>query len=487
MSLVGIDLGTSAIKVGAYALDGTALAQAHREVPDIRPAPGLCEVDVLLHREAFRSAVTEVAASPRLAADPVQAISFSSSGREVFPVAADGTPIGHCLMTADTRGDDVAAETASRRSPEEWQRLTGHVPRRMDPVNRALWWRRTDPDTVARTRWFMNWHEFYSLLLSGRPVVDWSDAGTWATYDVATAAWSQERIAETGVDPGWLPEIQPNGTPIGTILAGTATDLGLPGDALIVTGAFDTYAASVGSAAIDPGVVSLAAGTWNSFNMPVEAGWPAELVHDGIGVYPHPGPTGFGLLVTNPNGMGVINWARDLTHLSIADLEAGLANAGSGPGHIYADAAFTPLPHVEATEGFGGTFQGVTLAATPVDVVRALLEAIACDFANSLEQLDRRGIPSRLIRATGGGSRNSWLMQLIADVTGVPVEVVAQQEPGAFGAAILAGVGLGAYPSVSSAVAELVTVSRRFEPNGDRGALYARVRDRMRGASLVTV
>ena len=80
-----------------------------------------------------------------------------------------------------------------------------------------------------------------------------------------------------------------------------------------------------------------------------------------------------------------------------------------------------------------------------------------------------------MIRATGGGSKNAWWMQLIADLTGVPVEVVAQDEPGAFGAAILAGVGAGVYASVSAAVAELVTVARRFEPDPARGALYAGV------------
>ena len=320
----------------------------------------------------------------------------------------------------------------------------------------------------------MNWHEYYALLLSGRPVVDWSDAGTWATYDVATGDWSPERIAETGIDPGWLPEIQPNGTPIGRILPEAADEFDLPSDTLIVTGAFDTYAASVGSAAVDPGIVSLACGTWNSFNMPVTPGWPDELVHDGIGVYPHPGPTGFGLLVTNPNGMGVIDWARNLLHLSIAELEAGLAMAGPGPGHIFADAAFTPLPHVSATPGFGGTFSGVTLAATAVDIVRALLEGIACDFSLTLDRLRERGIESRLVRATGGGSKNAWWMQLTADVSGIPVEVVAQEEPGAFGAAILAGVGAGVYESVSTAVAQLVTVARRFEPDTGRGRALRR-------------
>jgi sugar (pentulose or hexulose) kinase len=479
LSLIGIDLGTSAIKVGAYAADGTSLTEAHRSVAGSHPEPGHSEVDVFASREAFRSALREVAAHRALRADPPVAISFSSSGREVFPVAEDGTPLGPCLSTSDIRGDDVAAETASRRSPEAWQRLTGHVPRRMDPVNRALWWRKTDPETVARTRWFMNWHEFYALLLSGRPVIDWSDAGTWATYDVATAAWSPERIAETGIDPRWLPEIQPNAAPIGRILREVSLDLHLPADTLIVTGAFDTYAASVGSAAVDPGIVSLACGTWISFNMAVRPGWPVELVHDGIGVYPHPGPTGFGLLHTNPNGMGVVDWARTVLHLSIAELEAGLAGSGPGPGRIFADAAFTPLPHVAASAEFGGAFSGVTLAATGVDIARGLLEGIACEFSLTLDLLRRRGIQPELVRATGGGSKNAWFLQLMADVSGIPVEVVAQGEPGAFGAAILAGIGAGVYESVSAAAAELVIVSRRFEPDTARGARYAGVRKRI--------
>lgn len=481
MSLVGIDLGTSAIKVVAYAEDGAQLASARRDVPGYRPEPGHWEVNVLESRDAFWSALGAVAADPRLRDDPAQAISFSSSGREVFPAAADGTPLGPCLMTADTRGDEIAAQTASRRSPEEWFRLTGHVPRRMDPVNRALWWRANHPDIIANTRWFMNWHEYYSLLLSGRPVVDWSDAGTWATYDVETAGWSPERISETGIEGSWLPDVQPNGTPIGTILPAAASAVGLPDDVLIVTGAYDTYAAAIGSAAVDPGVISLACGTWHSFNTPVTPGWPVELVHDGMNVFPHPGPTGFGILVTNPNGMSVIDWARALVGLSVADLERGLAGAGGGPGHVFANPRFTPLPHVEAAPGFGGTFTGVTLATTSIDIVRSLLEGIACEFSLALTVLRRHGIVPALVRATGGGSKSTWWLQLKADLTGVPVEVVDQDEPGAFGAAILAGVGAGIYPSVSHAVERLVAVSRRFEPNAERGARYAGVLERLAG------
>jgi sugar (pentulose or hexulose) kinase len=479
MSLIGIDLGTSAIKVVAYAQDGTAIASARREVPGSHPEPGHWEVDVLASREAFWSALEAVAGDAAVRADRATALSFSSSGREVFPVAADATPLGPCLMTADTRGDETAARTAAARSPEAWFRLTGHVPRRMDPVNRALWWREHHPEVTARTRWFMNWHEYYALLLSGRPVVDWSDAGTWATYDTASGDWSAERVAETGIDATWLPEVRPNAAPIGTILPEAAARTGLPADLLVVTGAYDAYAASVGSGAVDPGVVGLSCGTWHSFVMPVAAGWPEALVHDGMSVFPHPGPTGFALLVTNPNGMSVVDWARTMTGLSIADLDAGLRKAGPGPGHVFANPGFTPQPHVEASLGFGGQLAGLTLATQPVDIARALLEGIACQFADALDVLRGHGLLPGLVRATGGGARSSWWLQLHADLTALPVEVVAQDEPGAFGAAVLAGVGAGVFPSVSSAVERLVSVGRRFEPDVARGARYADVRHRL--------
>jgi len=146
---------------------------------------------------------------------------------------------------------------------------------------------------------------------------------------------------------------------------------------------------------------------------------------------------------------------------------------------VFADAALTPLPHVSGAQVQGATFEGITLATKGLDVIRALLEAIACEFSLTIERLSRRGIESSLVRATGGGAKLDWWLQLHADVCGIPFEVVAQDEPGAFGAAILAGVGAGIYPSVSSAIEELVAVSRRFEPDAMRGATYAAVRKRL--------
>ena len=153
----------------------------------------------------------------------------------------------------------------------------------------------------------MNWHEYYALLphgSAGGRLERRRHLGDVRRRD--RVAGRRERIVETGIDPAWLPEVQPNATPIGHILPDVADDLGLPTDLLVVTGAYDTYAASVGSAAIDPGSVSLSCGTWHSYNLAVWPGWPVDLVHDGLSVFPHPGPTGFGILSTDPNGMSVV-------------------------------------------------------------------------------------------------------------------------------------------------------------------------------------
>jgi xylulokinase len=485
--LVGVDVGTSAVKVGAYALDGTLLAQARQPVAARRAAPGQWEVNVADSLNAFRSALAAVTRDAKVRDDPPSAVALSSSGREVFPAAENGSPLGPCLMTADTRGDDVASRTAARHPVHEWFRLTGHEPRRMDPVNRALWWQETYPAITESARWFLNWHEYYALLLSGRPVADASNAGAWAVYDIQSGDWSADLISETGINPSWLPEIQSSGTLIGQILPDAAKAFSLPEDTAIATGAWDMCAAAVGVGAVRPGTLALTCGSWHSFVLPISPGWGPDLVEEGVTVVPHPGPPGFGLAVFNPNGMSVVDWARGNLSLSTTELEAGLDASGPAPGPVFADCTFTPLPHAPARAG-GGVLDGLTLATSAVDIVRALLESIACDFALTLERLQDRGYELQLVRASGGGASSPWLMQLHADLSGLPVEVVAQPEPGAFGAAILAGVACGVYESVSAAVERLVSRARRFEPNEDRGRLYAGVRNRLaasRGTRLI--
>ena len=224
----------------------------------------------------------------------------------------------------------------------------------MDPVNRALWWRRDraggdGPDALV--------HELARVLrtaLTGRPVVDWSDAGTWATYDVATGGWSAARIAETGIEARWLPDVQPNATPIGTDPASRSLpQLGLPPD-LWWSQAPTTRMPRGGLGRGRPGGGRRSrAARGTRCNMAVGAGLASGPRASRAERLPASRPYGFGILSTDPNGMSIMDWARDLTRLSIADLDAGLGGERARvPGTSSADAAFTPLPHRSASRRY---------------------------------------------------------------------------------------------------------------------------------------
>ncbi|HEX9518043.1 MAG TPA: FGGY family carbohydrate kinase, partial [Streptosporangiaceae bacterium] len=136
MSLVGIDVGSSAVKAAAYRAGGGLLAQAAEDVPSRHPAPGAAEVGGDDVWAGVVRAVRRLTASERVRRDPPVALAVSASGREGFPALADGSPLGPCLRTADARRPATELAAALERPAAQWIRDCGHVPDHMDPTNR---------------------------------------------------------------------------------------------------------------------------------------------------------------------------------------------------------------------------------------------------------------------------------------------------------------------------------------------------------------
>ncbi|HZT54315.1 MAG TPA: FGGY-family carbohydrate kinase, partial [Gaiellaceae bacterium] len=255
---------------------------------------------------------------------------------------------------------------------------------------------------------------------------------------------------------------------IGTI----APDL-LPGRPVLAVGAFDAVSAAVGAGAVEDGTCGLVSGSWEDVVAPVGAPPPAAgLAASGFVVGPYPAVAGLGLLGLNPNGGVAVEWARRLARVSWPRLERELEARGQ-PSPVVV------VPHVSgSTCPFGdlqrsrGALLGATLATSGVDLVQAVLEAVALEFTVMLERLAKGGATPRLVRATGGGTRSRWWMQLKADLARAPIEV-ASADSGAFAAALLAGVALGTYPSLTDALRSLVRPVARYEPVEERAARYA--------------
>ena len=287
--------------------------------------------------------------------------------------------------------------------------------------------------------------------LVGTPVVDRSLAGKDFGYDLGSGAWSPQRLAAWDVDPALLPAIVDWGTAVGEVARDVADGLGLPAGVAVGVGALDTSCAALGTGACRPGVVGLAVGSWESFVLPVAAPLPVREVAEAmVSLGPHPGGGRPRRLVAQPERHGR-RGAHPRTAPAVARRARRRADrCGPDPSPVIAvphlSGATSPWRGGDRSEG---SLVGMSLATTRVDVARAFLEGIALDLALTMERLRAAGAAVERVRVTGGGAQSPFWMQLKADLTGLPFEVVAEPEAGALGAAILAGVADGTYVSSS--------------------------------------
>ncbi len=475
MSLIGIDVGTSAVKVAAYREDGELLASSREPVRLRRPRPGWEEMEPEAVWLAACRALGGVTASPALGQDPPRALAVSASGDEAFPVDAEGTSLGPCILSGDMRGADIERKVAARAAASDWYSGCGHVPERMDPILRLLWWRTHRPDVVSRAHRFVGWHEFLTLRLCGFAVIDQSLAGKWLTYDLTTRDWSADRLAGFDIDPGFLPEIRPWGTQIGEVRSNLARKLGLPDRTAVSVGGYDSSCAALGSGASGAGTVGLACGSWEVAVAPADD-WAVadDLAETGLPLVSHPGSSPFAILAQSPNGAAVADWAAALLHLPLGSTQSGLDATGPGPSSVLAvphlSGAISPWKDARESRG---ALLGLTLATTSTEILKACLEGVAYDLALTLEVLRGVRVTVHVLRAAGGGTRSKWWMQLKADLTEIPVEVSGHQEPGTWGAALLAGSAIGVYESAGRASEEMRRTAHEFRPNEQRARLYA--------------
>jgi sugar (pentulose or hexulose) kinase len=472
VSLVGIDIGSSAVKAAAYRDDGGLLAEAAEPMPSRHPAPGAAEIS----GEDVWAGVVRVmrllAADERVKRDPPAAVAVSASGREGFPALADGSPLGPCLRTADARRPRTDLAAALERPTAQWLRDCGHVPDHMDPTNRILWWQEQAPATMSRARWFLGWHEQVSLHLVGRSVIDPALASGFGIFDLATNSWSADRVKALGIDPALLPEIVPWATPLGRIRPKAAAALGLPPACTFVTGSWDGSCAAVGAGVVDEGGVLVAAGTWESAVAPLRRPRLRQVAASRLALTPQPSTPGRALWARSPNGTSVLDWALAVTGLELGQLEQALGSVGPDPAPVlmvpHLSGAPGPWPKVAGTTG---SVLGLTLATSGTDLVRAALEGIAIELTLAIGALRAGGCPITACTVAGGGARSPWWMQLKADLLGIPVHVAGVPEPGTLGAALLAGVGAGCYASIGEAASQ-ARVARRFEPDDGRASRY---------------
>lgn len=481
--LLGIDAGTTSLKVGVFGDDGSTRAVAGEEYALSTPGPDRVELDPEAYWRALVRATRRAIEGAGAAGRDVVALAVSSQGETVTPVGADGRPIGPAIVWLDNRATAEADELARAFGAEEVYAATG-VPAINPtwPAARILWWRRHEPGLFDDAARFLLVEDLLLHRLTGRFVSEGGVQCTSLLYDIRTHAWWEPMLEHVGIGPDRLPELARPGDVVGTLARDAARELGLGEGVLVVAAGMDQGAGAVGVGNSRPGIVSESTG--GALTVQASVGRPDGDRTRRTPVYVHSAPDRYLYCPVCPTGGMALTWFRDrfggeevaraaAEGRSAYDLLTELA-ATVPPGA----GGLTMLPHLagafspEYEPRARGVFFGFGLGHGKGHFVRAILEAVGFMLRRNLELLAAAGAPASEVHSHGGGARSALWCQIKADACHVPVVTMEGEDAAIRGGAMLAGVAAGVFADLDEAGAAMVVRRTEFTPDAGAGATY---------------
>ena len=472
MSIIGIDIGSSSVKAVAYNTEGLPLAEGRSETPSIHAADGEWEQNPESTWQCTCDAIRQITQNDNMRKDPPVAIAVSASARENYPADEHGNSLANTKMAADIRGAEFEAVEEGAVLPEQWELDCGHLRERMDPMNRFRWWKKYYPEIIDKAKYYLDWHSIVTYKLCGRNVTIPNLVSRWAAFDLKSSSWNREILEKFEFPERLLPELMPSCKPIDVIDRKIAEDLGLPPGVLLATGGMDASCATLGIGVAKEGMINLISGSYENMIIPTTMLPTPELLLNGMSIMTHLGNIKHCAFIISPTGNALLNWARATVNITYGEVERELKNTFT-PSTVLA------IPYVSGAfmywknrRDLRGAVLGATLATKPYEIIQAFMESIAYDHVNTLSMLKASDIATDWIRATGGGTRSAWWTQLKSDIIGLPIEVMLTDEPGTFGAALMAGVAAGIYDDLDAASIALNKVAKTYEPDFKRAELH---------------
>ncbi len=419
--------------------------------------------------DAWWSAVIAIlgALSAKVSLETIDAIGVTGQAPTAVLVDGEGATIRPPILWLDTRADDEARAIDVALGRGRSEQIGGNRAHAYFLGPKLAWLRAHEPEAMERAAHVLQSHAFLVMKLTGEARTDPSTAALCAPlYDVAAKGWSAEGARAVGVDRAKLPAIAAAHAVVGRVTGDAARVTGLREETPVVAGGGDFAASALGAGVVDEGEACLVLGTAGNLLMPTRTpSRDARLInshHVGCDRALSLGGTLCGAALT---------WAQSAFGGSFDQLEreASVVNAG-GEGVVflpYLQGERTPIWDVDAR----GTFAGLSLAHSRGHLYRAVLEAIALSLRSCRDVLGEQGVPLGELVATNGAGKSALFRQILSDVLGAPLRYVANGGGTVAGAAILAGLGVGAWsdPAVGRAWGG---DGIRHAPDDQKRALY---------------
>ncbi len=467
--LIGIDIGTSATKVLVIDETGAILARHTAGYPLSTPRPGWAEQEPADWWRAVREGVRAVTAALGSSVT-LKAIGLSGQMHGLVPLDAGDRVIRPAILWNDQRtGRQCAWITERAGGLDGLLALTNNPMLTGYTGGKIVWLRDEEPAHYERLTRFLNPKDYIRLLLTGEHATDVSEGSGTGLFDVMNRRWSDRLLELVDIPRSMVPKAYESHEVTGTLLDTVADDLGLPRGLPVMGGGGDGVIQTTGSGLVDPGIAQTIIGTAGIAACALDACAPNP--EGRLQVFCNNAPGRWHCMGVSMNAGGSFAWLRQtLTAFSdgevafdaMTDLAAKVPPGAEGLLFLpYLIGERCPHPDPDAR----GAFVGLTLRHGTGHLIRAAMEGVVYSMREMLELMAPLGLDARTIRASGGGAASPLWRQIQADALGVEVEIVSgAAEGGAYGAALVAGVGAGTWPDLRTAV-QGIAVESRTAPN----------------------
>ncbi len=470
MSLyIGIDLGTSALKMLLVDDKGNIRGTVTKEYPLLLPAPGWSEQDPEEWWRACREGMGELLAG--FDAADVRGIGCGGQMHGLVALDSDDNVIRPAILWNDGRTADETAWLNEEIGKEKLSQLTANIAFAGFTAPKILWMKKNEPENFARIAKIMLPKDYINYMLTGVHACDYSDASGMLLLDVEHKCWSAEMLDICGIDISVMPDLYESFDCIGTLRPEAAEILGLPQDVRVAAGAGDNAAAAVGTGTVRDGDCNISLGTSGTI----------FISSDKFGVDPYNALHSFAHANGKYHLMGCMLSAASCNKWLCEDIlktqdyaaeQSDITDEKLGRNRVfflpYLMGERSPINDTDAR----GTFTGLSMDSTRSDIVQAVLEGVTFAIRDSFEVARSLGLDITRSKICGGGARSPLWRRMMANILNISLDIPVTEEGPGYGGAMLAMVSCGEYESVDACAEALLSVNETIEPDPEIAARY---------------
>lgn len=460
MLYIGVDLGTSAVKLLLMNEAGHIEKIVSREYPLSFPHSGWSEQNPYDWYDKTLDGLKELLSECDKSL--VDGISFGGQMHGLVTLDAQDEVVRPAILWNDGRTTEETAYLNEQIGRERLTGYTANIAFAGFTAPKILWMQKNEPDLWAKVKKIMLPKDYLAYRLSGTFCTDYSDASGMLLMDVKNKCWSKEMMEICHVSREQLPDLYESFEVVGTLKKEIASELGVPETVKVIAGAGDNAAAAVGTGTVGANHCNLSLGTSGTLFVSSDKFGVDE--HNALHSFAH-ADGGYHLMGCMLSAASCNKWWMDeiLKTKDYAGEQKGIQTLGENQVFYLPYLMGERSPHNNPDAR--AMFVGMSMDTTREDMTLAVLEGVAFGLRDSLEVARSLGIRIDSSRICGGGAKSLLWRQIIAAVMNVKLEIIESEEGPGYGAAILAAVGCGTFESVESACEKLVKVIDTVEPD----------------------